>query len=135
MGGIQALCALWVIDNAILSLATLMMLEPVTFFLWALSEDLTNIFILRRHAEPEDRPYVLMRASIMLRKSFQWSLLRLINKELWLYWLGDVLLSKLAGATSISEATPEMRALIAFVKTVVFFETFLFFGICCPDAL
>lgn len=151
VGGIQALCSLWVIKDAALSLTVLMLLEPVTFFFWALSEDLTNIFILRRRSEPEAHQQVLMSGWLRLVTSFQWSLRRLLMRELWLYnltsiiikvastyftyWAGDEMLSKWAGVTSLNEAQPEMRALIAFLKIVIFFETFLFIGIRCPDAV
>lgn len=151
VGGIQALCSLWVIENAAMSLTVLMLLEPVTFFLWALSEDLTNKFVLRRRSEPEEHQRVLMYGWLLLVKSFQWSFKRLLKRELWLYnltsivikvastyftyWAGDEMLSKWAGVTSLNEAPPEMRALIAFTKTVIFFETFLFIGIRCPDAV
>lgn len=71
MGLIQALCALWVIDITVLSLIVLMLLEPVKFFLWVLSEDLTNKFILRQESEPVAHQHALMYGSIHLAKSFQ----------------------------------------------------------------
>ena len=150
VGGIQALCALWVIKNPAYSLLFLMLLEPVTFFLWALAEDFTNKFVLRRKSEPEEHPHVLMNRLKRLRIAFRWSFKRLLQKDLWLYNLisiavktasthltyraGDALLSQWAGVTELAEATPGQRALIAFAKTVIFFETFLFIGIRCPDA-
>lgn len=151
VGGIQALYAVWVIENAVLSLAILMLLEPVTFFLWALTEDLTNKFVLKRSSEPEERQHIPMRGQVRLQAAFVWSFKRLLDSErchytaisitikaastYLAYWAGDEMLSKWAGVTLLEEATPQMRALIAFVKTVIFFETFLFIGIRCPDAV
>jgi hypothetical protein len=49
------------------------------------------------------------------------------------YWAGNELLSKWTGVTSFKEALLEIQALIDFVKMVIFFKTFLFISIHCPD--
>lgn len=151
VGGIQALCALWVIESTLLSVTVLMMLEPFTFFLWALAEDSINILVLRRSAEAEEYQYMPPGCKQRAVTAFAWSLKRLFTRELWLYnlasitikavstfltyWAGDQMLLAWAGSTGIADAAPEIRALVAFVKIVIFFETFLFFGIRCPDAV
>jgi hypothetical protein len=151
VGGIQALAALWVIENTVMSVMFAMVVEPGTFVLWALSEDFTNKFILRRKSELKENKHLHMYETRRLIRSFQWSLKRLRTRELWLYnlasialkvgatlftyWIGDVMVLHWARVASLGEATPGMRALIAFTKTAIYFETFLFMAIRCPDAV
>jgi hypothetical protein len=151
VGGIQARAALWEIKSPILSLIMGMFLEPVTFFIWALCEDLTNKYVLGRESVIEACEHIQPPRSHRWVTALQWSLERLLIPEFraytifsitiktgstyFTYWVGDVMVFQWAGVSSLSEATPNMRALIAFLKTVIYFETFLFIGMRLPDAV
>jgi hypothetical protein len=151
VGGIQALFAVWVIDSAFFSNALLMLLDPVTFFLWSFAEDGANKFILGRESEAEDHQHTREDFRHRVCASFRWSIRRLLRGNMLLYnlisiaikaastyltyWAGDEMLSRWAGVSRFEDAPPQMRALIAFLKTAMFFEAFLFIGIRCPDAV
>ena len=129
VGGIQALCALPVIDNTTMSVLMLMSLEPFTFFIWALAEDGVNIFVLRRSCEPEEYQFMPPGCKQRAVTAIRWSIKRLFTKELCLYnlasitikaastyltyWAGDAMLLAWAHASTTTDVPPPIRALIA----------------------
>lgn len=151
VGGFQSLLALLDLDNAVLNTSILILSIPCTFFLWALCEDFIDRFIFCRSSEAEEHQNSQLGLCGQYRAAFGYSLSRLFSPTLWVYnvgsitikvcttyavyWVGDILLCIWGRCGLVPEATPNELALIVFVKNVIFFEGFLFFGIRCPTAI
>lgn len=131
-----------------LKLWVLLTLEFVTFFAWALLEDLVNVYLLRRDAKPEEM-HQPNNGNLLQKwaRSYSWAFLRVFNPfqpMFALSWLAIALkYSSTVAAYVASHAVFEaytnetdgvrIGAMVLFVG--IFFGGYVFFGIRVPHEL